>query len=544
VTLEPLQESLVGDTRPALLLMLVAVAFVLLIACANVANLLMARATWRRKEFNVRAALGGTRRRLIQQLLIENVILGVLGGVVGLILSWFGLTLLLAISPTEVPRLDEVHLDLRVLGFNLFITLLTSMIVSLAPALLVSKTDLNGVLKEGGRSGTGNHTRFQKTLVISEVALALMLLVGSGLMVKSFWHILQINPGFRIDNVLTLKLFVPPTRYEKPEQVSAFYNELFERLKALPNVQAVGAADILPLSGDQVCQDFSIDNRPPPSGGGELCVETRVISPAYFSAMGIPLQSGVQYTGQEDAKSRPVVIINQAMAKHFWPNEDPLGKRLTIYGVSREIIGLVANVKHFGLDEEAAPELYLPLQQKPRREMSLVVRTGSNPTGIENAVRANIWAIDRDLPVYGVKTMAESLASSLAQRRFTMTLLIIFAIMAMILTAVGIYSVISYSVSLRTQEMGIRAALGAQQRDILKLVVKQGAFLCGLGLGLGLIATLILTRLMSRLLYGVDASDPLTYVTITLALAGIGILATYFPARRAAKIDPIIALRE
>jgi putative ABC transport system permease protein len=542
ITLEPLQESLVGDTRLSLLLLLVAGLFVLLIACANVANLLLARAMARQKEFNLRAALGATRRRIIQQLLTENALLGVTGGILGLLLSVVGLKLLLAISPADVPRLNEVSLDAPVLAFNLFITLLTTLVVGLAPALLVSRTNLNEALKQGGRVVAGTHARFQKTLVVSEIALALVLLIGAGLMVKSFWRLLQVDPGFAIKNVLTMKVFAPNTHYRETAQVGTFYQQLFERTQTIPGVQAVGAIDILPLSGDQVCQDFTIDGRPVATGA-DACVETRVVSPAYFNAMSIVLQRGALYSGREDSKTPPVVIINQAMARRFWPGEDSLGKHLTIYGVSREIIGLVANVKHFGQDVEAAPELYLPLQQKPRREMTLVLRTDNNPSAVASAVRGALRDVDKDVPVYQVKTMEDALAGSLAKRRFSMVLLIIFAVMAMILTAVGIYGVISYSVSLRTQEMGLRLALGAQTSDILRLIIGQGAMLCAIGVGIGVIAAFFLTRLIGSLLYGVGAGDPLTYVIITLILAGISILASYIPARRAANVQAVVALR-
>jgi putative ABC transport system permease protein len=550
VYVQPALEGLVGDIRPALLILLGAVGFVLLIACANVANLLLARATTRHKEIAIRSALGASRWRVVQQLLTESLLLAFVGGALGLLVALWGTDLLVKLNSTDIPRVAQTGLDMRSLGFTLVVSLLTGVLFGLVPALQASKSDLNETLKEGGRSaGTGarrNHVR--NTLIVAEVAIAVVLLVGAGLLIQSLRRLQHVNPGFDPANVLTLNVGLPDVKYTSQQQAS-FYRNLHERIEALPGVVSASAIYPVPLGGDRIGVSFETEGRPVPKSD-EPVLEFRVVNPDYFRTMSIPLVKGRDFTARDDKQATPVIIVNEAFAQKFFPGEDPLGKRIKpgiatdeTKPVMREIIGVVGDVKHKSLSASADPEGYVPEAQIPFDTMTLVVKTSVPAESITSAVRNEVYALDKDLPVYTVKTMDNYLAASVAQPRFNTLLLALFAGLALVLTVVGLYGVMSYAVVQRTHEMGIRLALGAQTRDIFKLVIGQGMLLALVGVGLGLIGAFALTRIMASLLFGVRATDPLTFGTVSVLMIGVALLACYVPARRATRVDPMVALR-
>jgi putative ABC transport system permease protein len=548
-TIMPFHEHLVGNARRPLLILLGAVGFVLLVACANVANLLLARASARRREMAIRAALGAGRARVIRQLLTESVLLGLLGGALGLMIGFWGTGLLTSLAPVEIPRLAEITLDGRVLGFTLLLSLLTGVIFGIAPAWQVSKLDLNDALKEGGRAGSLARNRTHSLLVITEVALSLVLLAGSGLLIRSFAGLLAVNPGFDPRNVLTLYVGLPGYRYTEGGQQAAFYQQLLERVERLPGVTATGVIFPLVLT-DRVANRFTIEGHQPASPNEQLMADFRSISPDYFRAMGIPLLQGRPFTASDGAQSAPVVIINETMARQYWPNESPLGKRITInvrfhsgQDVSREIVGVVANVKHERLDAAPVPEMYTSYLQVPWPWMSLIVRTSVNPTNVAPAITNELRALDKSVPVSTARTLEQMLSRSVATQRFNVLLLSLFATLALALAGLGIYSVMAYSVAQRRPEIGIRLALGARGIDVSKLVVRQGMTLALIGMAVGLIAASALTRVMKNLLFEVSAADPLTFISVTLLLGLIALIACYLPARRATRVDPLIALR-
>ncbi len=554
VTLIPLHEQVTGSLRPSLLTLLGAVGFVLAVACANVANLLLARAAARQKEIAIRTALGAGRWRIVRQLLTESVLLSSLGGGLGLLLGMWGIDLLIAATPENIPRFKEVSLDARVLGFTLVVSLLTGIIFGLAPALQASKPDLNESLKEGGRGSTSVRHRVRSLLVISEVALALVLLIGAGLMIKSFLRLQQVDPGLDPHHVLTMRLSIPYAKYSKDEQRIAFYRQLLERTESLPGVQAVGAVSEIPLSGAEDLEGFTIEGRPPVKSLQEMPIANyHTVTPDYFRAMGITLLKGRQLTEGDKEDAPGVVIINETFAHRFFPGEDAIGKRVTFDNPEKEkaswnsIVGVVRDVKHSALDAEPRPEIFRPFFQSPGTsfsgDLALVARTVSDPLSLAAAIRNEVWAVDKEMPVYDIETMDQIIAESVSRRRFNMLLLGVFAAVAMILATVGIYGVMSYTVSQRTHEIGIRMALGAERGDVLRLVVGQGMMQALAGVAIGLAGAFAVTRVMASLLYGVSATDPVTFIGISLLLAMIALIACYIPARRAMKVDPMVALR-
>jgi putative ABC transport system permease protein len=546
----PLTDDLVGKVRPALLLLLGAVAFVLLIACANVANLLLARATEREKELAVRAALGAGRGRLIRQLLTESVILAIGGGALGLVLAYVGIWSFVKFGPRDLPRIADIGLDGWVLAFSLLVSVATGLLFGFAPALHISRPKLQDSLREGGRGQTQGRHLVRNLLVISEVSLALVLLIGAGLMMKSFGHLLESSLGFRTDHVLTMRLSLPQVRYSGDEQVAAFYSQLLDRIKPLPGVQSAGAVSQLPLSGAYASGSTSVEDT---SAGAGLPLfmnypyieaDRRSVSPDYFSTLGIPLVKG-RYLSEADAEKAPrAVVVDENFARRFWPGGDAIGKHVSVgQMIWGEIAGIVAHVKHYGPDKEGREQVYFPLAQRPINTMFLAVRTASDSLGLAGAVREQIFELDRDLPVYQLKSMEQLLSSSVAQPRLYVVLFDVFAAVALILAAVGIYGIISYSVTQRTNEIGIRMALGASRGSVLSMVIRHGLVLTGAGLGMGLTAAFALTRLMSSLLFGVKPTDPATFAGISSVLALVAALACLVPARRATKVDPMVALR-
>jgi putative ABC transport system permease protein len=545
VSLFRMQEYESRDIKQALLVLLGAVALVLLIACANVANLLLARATARAREIAIRTALGASRWRVIRQLLTESILLALVGGGLGLLLAVWGMDLLLALAPEDLPRVKNGALDARVLGFTILITLLTGIVFGLVPALQSSRPNLNETLKEGGRGTTGGHHRVRGALVVTEVALAMMLLIGAGLLIRSFYRLQQVDPGFNPKNALAVTVSLPAKKYAEEEQQAAFFTQLIEKVSGLPGVVAVGATQSLPIQGDYVL-GFNIQGRPPDAPGEEPSTNYYAVSPDYFKAMGIPLLRGRLFTERDKKDTPRVAIINETMAKKFFPGEDPIGKGINVTNGPerfREIVGIVADVKQYGLDRPTTAQTYEPYLQTPFSGMTLIVRTEGNPTALNAGVRGQVLSIDKDQPVSRSRTLEEVIAESVAKQRFAMMLLGIFAVVALILAAVGLYGVMSYSVTQRTHEIGIRMALGAQQKDVLKLVVGQGMILALIGVGVGLLASLALTSVMRTLLFGITATDPLTFLAIPLLLAVVALAASLMPARRAMKVDPMIALR-
>jgi putative ABC transport system permease protein len=549
-----LRENSVRDVRPALLLMSVSVGFVLLIACANIANLLLARATARRKELAIRLALGASRFRLMRQFLTESMLLSVLGGLCGLLLTFWSASSLLTLAPNNIenlniPKVEEIPIDGRVLGFSLLLSLLTGVVFGLAPAWRAAQPELTARLKEEGQSSaTGSRgRRLQHLLVVAEIALALTLLIGAGLMIKSFLRLQQGTLGLDPRNVLTVQVFLPQYKYADHQKRRGFVQSVSQRLEALPGVQSVGAINWLPLSGFWNSIPFTIEGRPLPKPGEEPEADDRIITPHYFQTMGVRLIQGREFTDQDRKGAPQVAIINETLARRFWPNENPVGKRLNLSDSTRgtwwEIVGVVGDVKAFGMDRETHADIYRPYPQIPFPIMAFTVRTSADPLSLVTAVRNEIWAVDKDQPLFKVLSMEQLAAESITLRRVSMLLLGTFAVAALILAALGVYGVMSYSVTQRTQEIGVRMALGAQTADVLRLVIRQGMKLVISGVALGLAASFGLTRLMERLLFEVGATDPVTFAVIAVLLTAVALLACYIPARRATKVDPMIALR-
>jgi putative ABC transport system permease protein len=541
------QEELVGDVRPTLLVLLGAVGFVLLIACANVANLLLARAAGRYREIAVRSALGAWRGRIVRQLMTESLLLAFAGGLLGLLFALWGVKILSAFVPENVPRFGETSIDLRVLGFTLAASVVTGFLFGIAPALQSSRFDINEALKEGGRGGTDGvgRKRVRSLLVVSEVALSLVLLVGAGLLMKSFVRLRNTDPGFDPSNTLTASLSLASVRYDTDEKIADFYRRLVERVRAMPGVESVGAVTPLPLSENGYSFSFTIAGQPPLPPGQGQSASARLVNPEYFRTQRIPLRAGRDFTDADKAGAPGAIVVNEAFARRYLPGVEPLGQRLSlgVNDIEGEIVGVVGDIRGVRLATPAAPEYYVPEAAAAFSDMTLVVRTKSDSASLTPALRQAVAEMDKDQPLYDVRTMDSLVARSVARQRFSMTLVGVFAALAMLLAAVGIFSVMSFMVAQRTHEIGVRMALGARPRDILSMVVRQGLVLTLAGVCVGLAGAFALTRLMSGLLYEVSATDPVVYGSITALLAAVAVLACYVPARRATKVDPLIALR-
>jgi putative ABC transport system permease protein len=547
VRLIALHEFVVGDTKPTLLLLFGAVGLVLLIVCANVANLTMARASTRTKEFALRSALGAGRGRLIRQLLTESVLLAVAGGICGLGLATWGLNLLVALSPEAVPRLAEIRLDWRVLSFALGASLLTGIVFGVLPALTSARVNLNETLKEGGRgAGAGASHRTRSALVAAEVALALVVLVSAGLLVKSFWRLQQVNPGFDATRLTTMLVWPTEEKYAEVAASRAFIRELNERLEKLPGTEGVAISNDLPIRGRASSTYPAVEGRPPLKPGEGILVGRHTVNAAYFRAMKIPLLRGRTLTKRDDENAPLAVVINESAANALWPGEDALGKRMKLARLDTawaEVVGIVGEVKHDGLHLDASPHLYMSILQFPWPTLRIAVRSSLDAAAVSAAVRGVVQSLDPLQPVSDVKTMADVLTDANAGRQLSLVLFALFAVIALLLAGIGIYGVTAYSVSRRTRELGIRMAIGAQRRDVSRLVIRQGMTPVLIGIVIGLSAAFFLTRWMSSLLFRVGANDPLTFAGIALLLGAVALLACWLPARRATQVDPMIALR-
>ena len=547
VSLWTLHERLVREVKPSLLALLGAVGLVLLIACANVANLLLARSAARQKEIAIRAAMGASRTRVLRQMLTESILLSAIGGIAGLVLSIWLTDVLMSMLPEGAPRLEQIGIDYRVLTFALGVSALTGILFGIVPALQASKLDVTSALKEGGRGAEGHRrTNGRSLLLIGEVALSLMLLVGAGLLIKSFLRLQEIRPGFNAHNVLVANLALPYPKYQY-EQFEEFFRQLKERLEASPGVQAAGGSINLPLnaSGYAIGRGFIPEGRPLTVDENRDAMFSSITGD-YFRALQIPLLAGRTFELRDNADAPKVVIINETIAKrHFGSPAAAIGKRLSIWRdekFMREIVGVVGDTKTGSLTGDGGAQIYVPNAQDKWNLMGLVIRTAGDPAAFASTLRHEVQALDKDQPIYNVRTMDDVVANSLGTRRVSMQLFTVFAIAALLLAAIGIYGVMAYSVTQRTQEIGIRMALGAQKSDVLRLVVRQGMTLVAIGVVVGLVGALGLTRVISNLLFGVGASDPTTFIVISLLLIAVAFVACYLPARRAAKLDPVIAL--
>jgi putative ABC transport system permease protein len=547
LTVTSLEESLVSTLRPSLLVLLAAVGFVLLIACANVANLLLARATAREREIAIRKALGASRPRLVRQLLMESLMLSFGGGGTGVCLSALLLPALRALSPGTVPRLGEARIDGGVLLFSIALCVVTGVVFGIVPALQAARKGLQSTLKEGGRGSSdgAGRGRFRGMLVVAEVGIALVLMTGAGLLIDSFARLMKVNPGFVPKGLMTFPISLPPSRYSQPQQQAEFYRELLEKVTTVPGVLSAGATSFLPLSGGVRFVFFCAEGRACLGIGKDPLIAMRQVSPEYFDAARTPLLRGRVFSDQDVAGSLPVVIVNETTAKRYWPDQNPIGKRLANSRdmIQREIVGVVADVKFNALNSASSEEMYLPLAQSPWAVMTLVVRSEGNSQPLVAAVRAKISGIDPSLPVSGILSMEDVVATSVAQPRLITQFAGVFAGFALLLAGVGIYGVMAYSVTLRKQEMGVRVALGAGPADILKLVVGQGMWLTMAGVVAGVVASLMLTRLLASLLFGVHAIDVTVFGGAAVILVAVAFVACYLPARRATEVDPIVVLR-
>jgi putative ABC transport system permease protein len=550
IKLYPFHEDLVTDYGEALWIILGAVGCVLLIACANVANLLLARATVRHKEIAIRAALGASRWQIIRQLLTESSLLAVAGGTLGLLLAWWGTEILITVIPEDLPRLSEINMDWWVLGFTFVVSLLTGIIFGLAPALQAAKIELTEAMKESARSGVSRHrSRLRNTLVIAEVAIAVVLLIGAGLLLQSFRKLQKVDLGFDTKNVLTAEIELPDARYPKPHQAAQFYKQLLERVQNTPGVVNASAIMPQPLSGSIFRTTVEFQGRSY-GHGDEPRSMFRTIALDYLDTLKIGLVEGRDFTEQDTEKSQRVALVNEAFVKAYFPDESPLGKMVKP-GVSvddeetpwRQIVGVVKDVKHRAPGRDFDPELYVPHTQAAFNTMSLVIRTQGDSQAIARILQSEVSNLDKDIPVYRLKMLEQYLGTVIAQPKFNALLLGMFGVLALILTAIGLYGVIAYSVAQRTQEIGIRMALGAQTQDVLKMILRQGLMLTAMGLAMGLVGSYFLTHLLTKLLYGIGSNDPWTFAVTSLILTAVALAACFVPARRASRTDPMIALR-
>ncbi len=545
---QEVKDVLVEDVRPALIILLGAVGFVLLIACVNVANLMLVRATRRQKEMAIRLALGASRGRIVRQLLSESLLIALLGGAVGLLVGQWVMSGLLALAPPTIPRLNQVGLDTTVLVFTLSVSVLTGLLFGLLPAIQSLRTDLHSTLKEGGRSmATAIRERTRKVLLVAEVALALVLLIGAGLMLRTVFQLTHVDPGFNTENLLSMRLILSGDAYSV-ERRRAFFSESLAQINAIPGVESAALTLSLPIEGSNWGSVFIAGDKPVPARIDLPSAAFTPVSSNYFEVMGIRLLAGRAFNDADSSDSQHVVIINQTLANRLWPGEDPVGKRLK-QGFPedktpwREIVGVVGDVKQNGVDRAAPLQVYMPLMQEPTRSTTVVVRASGDPLALAPRVEEKIHSIDKDLPVFNARSMDQLLDNAIAQQQLAMALLAGFAVLALLLAAVGIYGVMSYTVTQRTHEIGVRMAMGARPKDVLKLVVGQGMMLAMVGVGIGLSAALGLTQLMASMLFGVSSTDPITFIAISLLLIAVAALACYIPARRAAKVDPMVALR-
>jgi putative ABC transport system permease protein len=546
----PLHKQVTGDISLALWVLMAAVGLVLLIACANVANLLLAKATSRQKEIAIRTAIGATRMRVLRQLLTESMLLGVLGGVLGLLFAIFGARTLVALVTNDIPRLKDFGFDKWALLFTLGVSIVTALVFGLAPALDASKVNLNEALKEGGRSSGGGSARnkLRSALVIAEVALAVVLVTACGLMFRSFLQLQRVNPGFNPANLVTLEIELPEATYQADQQQRNFQQQLLQKIRTVPGVVNAATVDNLPFSGNAFNSSFIVEGRPIPAATERSRAYYRVISPDYFSTMGIQMVRGNPFTDRDTAEVQGVAIINDVAARKFWPGEDPLGKKIKRGRPESKnpwvtIVGIVGSGTQNSLRDPAQPEIYTPYLQNTSGTFTLVTRTSTDARTLAPSIRKEVWATDKDLPVSNMKLMDELIANSVAQPRFYVILLSVFAGLALVLAAVGVYGVMSYSVLLRTRDIGIRMALGARPIDIFKHVLTQALVLALIGLGIGLVLAVTSTRVLSSMLYGISATDPITLAATALVLLVVALLASYLPARRATKVDPMVSLR-
>jgi len=549
IRVDSLNELLVGDVRGGLIVLLAAVGFVLLIACANVANLLLSRAAARTRELSIRAALGAARWRIARQLLTESVLLGVAGGAAGLLFGAWGMGLLVNYGPQQLPRLDEVTLDGRVLAFTAAIAILTGILFGLAPVVQLAAGNLHDMLKSGARGSSGGvrRQRTRSVLVVCEVALSLVLLVGAGLLLRSFNRLARVDPGFRTHHVLTFSVSLPPAGYATLARTSGFFHALLDRVASLPGVTAAGAVNPLPFSGNNSSGSFLIEGVNVPAGATAPHADQRVVSPDYFKAMGIPLRRGRLLTDADREGAPLAVVIDDACARQYWKAQDPIGRHLRLPGASSPwatVVGIAGHVRHNALDDQSRKAtFYWSYLQKPAQSLAFVVHTANDPRPLANAVESAVSSLDKDVPVFDIKTMDQRVSASLANRRFAAWLLTVFSSIAMLLAAVGLYGVMTQTVLQRSREIGVRMALGAQARDVLRMVLRQGAVLIAVGVAAGSLVALLLTSLMKSLLFGVSPADPLTFLGVAVLLIAVALIATYLPARRATRIDPVTTLR-
>jgi putative ABC transport system permease protein len=552
LTARPLKTQMVADVRTALLVLLGAAGFVLLIACANVANLFLARAVHREGEMAVRSALGGSRGRLIRQLITESLVLAIGGGLLGLVLAMWGTDLLLRLKPAGIPRLSNVTIDPTVLAFTVVVTMLTGLVFGCIPAWQSTRLSLVSSLRQTGRgaAGTVSVKRLRGALIVSEMALAVLLLTGAGLLVRSFMHLQQVDPGFKAAGVLTFRLTLPERTYDTDAKQRAFYDGLVERLRATPGVESVGGVNFQPMGGNFNI-DFTIAGRPEPKPGEGHAIEVRVVTPEYFDTIGIPLRRGRLFNGRDVAGSQPVMLVSESAVRRYFPGEDPMGRHITLgWGrgpngerVNGDIVGVVGDVKERGLNAQPEPQVYVAFAQVPDDTMSLVLRTAVPPTSLAGAVRQHVRAADPNLALYDLKELDEVLTESVSQSRFYMLLLGTFAAAALLLAAIGIFGVMSNAVAHRTREIGIRLALGAQGSEVRRLVLRDACLLAVLGIVIGVLASLQLTAVLSSLLFGLEPTDPITLGGVALLLLAVALGSSYLPAWRASRVDPLIALR-